>query len=66
VLILFFNYEFILRVLCGLKKSLNLGSINEALSAYDPNLVFGSSQATAISVIRLANTIKRAKSATAA
>jgi hypothetical protein len=25
VLILFFNYEFILRVLCGLKKSLNLG-----------------------------------------
>jgi len=28
VLILFFNYEFILRVLCGLKKSLNLGIRN--------------------------------------
>ena len=27
MLILFFNYEFILRVLCGLKKSLNLGII---------------------------------------
>jgi len=26
VLILFFNYEIILRVLCGLKKSLNLGN----------------------------------------
>ena len=25
MLILFFNYEIILRVLCGLKKSLNLG-----------------------------------------
>jgi hypothetical protein len=27
VLILFFNYEIILRVLCGLKKSLNLGDM---------------------------------------
>jgi hypothetical protein len=32
VLILFFNYEFILRVLCGLKKSLNLGITKATLA----------------------------------